>query len=262
MFRIFGFLFYIVSHLFIKTNFHRHNNYAEQLFDICLKQDSEGAITVLHKVSGVRMISIQETMFHNIKPSCLYVSSTEAALNISVLNTKYIGIGNRERKFSFQPFVAIYIISKTKLVNVECTNVTYLGNKGTFVYFQHSLEHGSNAKVTVSISNSVFAHNRSPGVISLKSAVYYIVQLSLWSRPNSYIAGMLKITNTIFMSNDGGVSVSNFINVLFENVTMTMIKGEAIQISEDHADRSRRLLTLVITNCLFENNAESLSITT
>ena len=77
---------------------------------------------------------------------------------------------------------------------------------------------------------------------SLKSAVY-IVQLSLWSRPNSYIAGMLKITNTIFMSNDGGVSVSNFINVLFENVTMTMIKGEAIQLSEDHADRSRRPLT-------------------
>ena len=57
--------------------------------------------------------------------------STREVLNISVLDTKYIGIRNRER-IKYSAAISVFS-SETKLVNVVCSNVTYSGNKRTFV---------------------------------------------------------------------------------------------------------------------------------
>ena len=60
-----------------------------------------------------------------------------------------------------------------------------------------------------------------------------------WSSPSNGFIATLAITDTFLMSNDGGVRVTNFVKVLFENLTMTMTRGKAIELV-DNTYGSRR----------------------
>ena len=215
----------------------------------------------LSKENQNSSISIKETFFRHIKQSCIRIhkrmhasfNMTFPQLKILVSNTQFDANGNGDGLIGKR---AAFYVTFNGHTHIHCEGIKFVKNHIPFLSFQQNTSRKNYRKedsISVFIRNSIFDQNHS---LNPNFKMFVIVINTKKQRVH------LSIRNTILTTNENGIKLTDFERLSFNNVTFHLTNGYSIELQHDKQQPTlrKRVISVAIKQCSFENNFESFSL--